>query len=67
MYYVTFSTPDALDAIVRVFCHQAIEPCLEFALALHRSSNYFHTVSVFREDDCLVSLVLKENHTEKKS
>lgn len=62
MYYVTYSTIDAPDVSVKVFSHQVIEPCVEFAMALHRSSNVFHKILVALDSgDTRLTLTLKEN------
>ena len=75
MYKVTFASPVALDGDSQnVFQSECIEPSIEFALALHRSSNVAHVIEVVlqplvvpsSEDVVCLTLSLKENPTERK-
>lgn len=74
MYKVTFASPVASDGNSQtVFQSDHIEPSIEFAMALHRSSNVPHTIVVVLhpnilpvEDQICLTLTLKENPKERK-
>lgn len=68
MFKVCFASPSALDKSVEVFFHpELVEPCIDFAMALHRSSNVPHVITVFRDNTLILSLYYEGKPTEKKS
>lgn len=74
MFKVTFSSNSEFDGDCQtVFQSEHIEPSVEFAMALHRSSNVPHTIVVVLhpnilpvEDQICLTLTLKENLKDRK-
>lgn len=65
MYKVSFSDDRAAVYGSVVMQGSSVEPCLMFALELHRASNVPHKVMVLDSDDCLVVALYSKDASDK--